>query len=195
MKKEKVLSFTLYVFCILALFYAAVMLFQTNTQIATYNTSSYVPMSLGEKIQFLFSNTYVPFFFAIITYALGNIVDMLHAMKNPEEVKTKSAEKAVEKEEAAVQAEESAEVDTDAKEKAEEPDPASLEQSDAQKADETEEPAETEQTEDTALENEPEKLDEKQADQMDEAQALAAEQTESADDSVTEEAEAATDQE
>lgn len=193
MKKEKILSFTLYVFCILALFYAAVMLFQTNTQIATYNMSSYVPMTLGEKIQFLFSNTYVPFFFAIITYALGNIVDMLHAIKKPEE--TKVIEKADVQEEAVEEATDQTQDNVDTQEETEESNPTVLEESDQKTADQTEEPAETEPAEDTALESEPEKTEEDKAEETDTAKDLAEEEAEPADDSVTEEAETVTGEE
>jgi hypothetical protein len=194
MKKEKILSFTLYVFCILALFYAAVMLFQTNTQIATYNMSSYVPMTLGEKIQFLFSNTYVPFFFAIITYALGNIVDMLHAIKNPEETKTKSAEKEQDKE-AAEEVTDQTQDNVDTQEETEESNPTVLEESDQKTADQTEESAETEPAEDTALESEPEKPEEDKAEDTDTAKDVAEEEAKPADDSVTEEAETVTGEE
>lgn len=193
MKKEKILSFTLYVFCILALFYAAVMLFQTNTQIATYNVSSYVPMTLGEKIQFLFSNTYVPFFFAIITYALGNIVDMLHAIKKPEE--TKVIEKADVQEEAVEEATDQTQDNVDTQEEAEESNPTVLEESDQKTADQTEESAETEPAEDTALESEPEKTEEDKAEETDTAKDVAEEEAKPADDSVTEEAETVTGEE
>lgn len=193
MKKEKILSFTLYVFCILALFYAAVMLFQTNTQIATYNMSSYVPMTLGEKIQFLFSNTYVPFFFAIITYALGNIVDMLHAIKKPEE--TKVIEKADVQEEAAEEATDQTPDNVDTQEETEESNPTVLEESDQKTEDQTEESAETEPAEDTALESEPEKTEEDKAEETDTAKDLAEEEAKPADDSVTEVAETVTDEE
>lgn len=192
MKKEKILSFTLYVFCILALFYAAVMLFQTNTQIATYNMSSYVPMTLGEKIQFLFSNTYVPFFFAIITYALGNIVDMLHAIKKPEE--TKVIEKADVQEEAVEEATDQTQDNVDTQEETEESNPTVLEESDQKTADQTEESAETEPAEDTALESEPEKPEEDKAEDTDTAKDVA-EEAKPADDSVTEEAETVTGEE
>lgn len=190
MKKEKILSFTLYVFCILALFYAAVMLFQTNTQIATYNMSSYVPMTLGEKIQFLFSNTYVPFFFAIITYALGNIVDMLHAIKNPEETKTKSAEKEQDKE-AVDEATDQTQDNVDTQEETEESNPTVLEESDQKTADQTEERGETELAEDIALESEPEE----DTEETDTAKDVAEEEAKPADDSVTEEAETVTGEE
>lgn len=193
MKKEKILSFTLYVFCILALFYAAVMLFQTNTQIATYNMSSYVPMTLGEKIQFLFSNTYVPFFFAIITYALGNIVDMLHAIKKPEE--TKVIEKADVQEEAVEEATDQTQDNVDTQEETEESNPTVLEESDQKTADQTEESAETEPAEDTALESEPEKTEEDKAEETDTAKDVAEEEAKPADDSVTEEAETVTGEE
>jgi hypothetical protein len=133
-------------------------------------------MTLGEKIQFLFSNTYVPFFFAIITYALGNIVDMLHEMKNPGEAQ------AVEK--------------ADAKEEVVEENLSDVEAAADQEPAETEE---AEQSEDTVLESETEKADEDQVETEavepipEELPAVETESTE--EDAVTEEKEEVTAQE